>query len=44
MLMIGGSFERISSSEYRKAINMENLELTQDFRSLQSEKTVSGVL
>jgi len=42
--MLGGSFERKSSSEDRKAINMENLEPTQDFRSLQSEKTVSGLL
>jgi len=40
----GGSFERKSSSDDRKAINMENLEPTQDFRSLKSEKTVSGLL
>jgi len=39
-----GSLERKSSSEARKAINMENLEPTQDFRSLQSEKPVSGLL
>ena len=44
MLAVGGSFEGISSSEDGKAINMENLELMQDFRSLQSEKTVSGLL
>jgi len=42
--MLGGSCETKSSSEHRKAINMENLELTQDFRSQQSEKTVSGLL
>jgi len=28
----------------RKAINMENLELTQDCRSMQREKQVSGLL
>ena len=43
-LMLGGSFERKSSSEDRKAINMENLGLKQDFRSLQNENPVSGVL
>jgi len=42
--MLGGSFERKSSSENRKAINMENLEMTQDLSSMQSEKTVSGLL
>jgi len=44
--MLGGGFERKSSSEDRKAISMENLELTQDFRirSLHSKKTVSGLL
>jgi len=43
--MLGGSFEKKSSSDDRKAINnMENLDLTQDFRSLQSEKTFSGLL
>jgi len=42
--MLGSSFERKNSNEDGKAINMENLELTQDFRSLQSEKTVSGLL
>jgi len=36
-LMLGGSFERKTSSEDRKAITMENVEPTQDFRSLQSE-------
>jgi len=41
--MLGGSFERKSSSEDWKAINMENLELAQDYRSLQSEKSVSGL-
>jgi len=35
ILKPGGSLEKKSSSEDRKAINMENLELTQDFRSLQ---------
>ena len=44
MLAVGGSFEGISSSEDRKAINMENSKLMQDFRSLQSEKTVSCLL
>jgi len=39
-LMLGGRFERKSSSEDRKAINMENLELTQDFRSRKNEKPV----
>jgi len=43
-LMLGGSFERKSSSEDKKVINVENLELTQDFRSLQNEKPVSGLL
>ena len=42
--MLGGSFERKSSSEDGKAINMENLELTQGFRSHQNEKPVSGLL
>jgi len=42
--MLGGSFERKSSSEDRKAINMENFGLKQDFRSLQDENPVSGVL
>jgi len=42
--MLRGSFERKSSSEDRNAINMENVELTRDFRSLQSEKPVSGLL
>ena len=42
--MLDGSFERKSSSEDKKVINMENLELTQDFRSLQNEKPVSGLL
>jgi len=42
--MLGGSFERKSSSKDKKAVNMENLELTQDFRSLQNEKPVSGLL
>jgi len=36
--MLGGSFVGKSSSEDRRAINTENLELTQGFRSLQSEK------
>jgi len=31
--MLGGSFEKKNRSHNRKAINMENLELTQDFRS-----------
>ena len=31
-------------SEDRKAINMENLKLTQDFRCLQNEKPISGLL
>jgi len=43
-LMLDGSFERKSSSEDRKAINMENLQLTQYFRSLQREKPISGLL
>jgi len=34
--MLGGNFERKSSSGDRKAINMKNVELTQDFRN---EKT-----
>jgi len=38
------ALERKSSSEDRKAINMENVELMQDFRSLQSEKTLSDLL
>jgi len=42
--MLGGNFERTSSSEDRKAINMEDLELTQGFRSLQNEKPASGLL
>jgi len=33
-LMLSGGFERKSSSENRKAINIENLELMHDFRSL----------
>jgi len=43
-LMLGSSFERKNRSEDGKAINMENLELTQDFRSLQSENPVPGLL
>jgi len=35
--MPGGTFEGKSRSEDRKAINMENSEMTQDFRSLQSK-------
>jgi len=42
--MLGGNFERKSCSEDWKAINMKDLELTQGFRSLQSEKPVSGLL
>jgi len=42
--MLGGSFERKSNSEDKKATTIENSELTQDFRSLQNEKPVSGVL
>jgi len=42
--MLGGSFERESSSEDTNAIYMENLELTQDFRSLRNEKPVLGLL
>jgi len=42
--MLAGSFERKSSSENRYEVNMENLELTQDFRSLQNEKQVSSLL
>jgi len=42
--MLGGSFEKKSYSEDKKAINIENLELTQGFRSLQNEKPVSGLL
>jgi len=42
--MLCGNFERKSNSEDRKAINMEDLELTQGFRSLQNEKPVSGLL
>jgi len=41
--MLGVNLERKSSIEDRKAINMENLELTQDFRNLQNEKTFSGL-
>ena len=43
-LILGGSFESKSSSEDRQAISIENLELTQDFRSLQSENPVSGLI
>jgi len=32
--MLGGSFERKSTGEDKKAMNMESLELTVDFRSL----------
>jgi len=32
--LVGGIFERKISSEDRKAVNTENLELMQDFRSL----------
>jgi len=42
--MLGGSFARKSSSEDKTAINTESLELTQDFRSLQNAKPVSGLL
>jgi len=42
--MLGGSFEKKSSSEDRKAVNIENMDPTQDFKSLQSEKPVSGLL
>jgi len=42
-LMLGGSFQIRSSNEDRKAVNME-IEPTQDFKSLQTEKTVSGLL
>jgi len=42
--MLGSSYERKSSTEDRKAISIEKLELTQDFRSLLSEKPVSGLL
>jgi len=34
------SFERKSNGEDRKAINMKNLELLKDFKSLQNEKQV----
>jgi len=36
-LMLGGSFEMKSNSQNRKAISVENLELTKYFGSLQSE-------
>jgi len=42
--MLSGNFERKSSSEDRKTINMEDLELTQGFRGLKNEKAVSGLL
>jgi len=41
--MLGGRFERKNSGEDRNAINMLNLQLTQDFRSLKSEKPVLGL-
>jgi len=41
--MLGDSFIRKRSSEDRKEISMENIELTQDFRSLRSEKAVSDL-
>ena len=43
-VMLGDSFERKSSYADRKVINTENLELTQDFGNLQSEKLVLGLL
>jgi len=43
--MSDGSLERNSCSETRNAINMENLELTQDFfGSLQLETKLSALL
>jgi len=42
--MPDGSLERKSNSENRNAINMENFQLTQDFRNLQNEKSVFGLL
>jgi len=43
-LMLGGSLGSKSSIENSKAINMQNLELTQEFRNLQNEKPFSGLL
>ena len=41
--MLGGSIERKSSSEDREAINLENVVLTQDFKSLHSERPASSL-
>jgi len=41
-IMLDGSFERKSSNENKNA--MENLQLTHDLGSLQSQKPVSGML